>query len=80
MIPKDTETILVKAIYDLLVIALAFLCDAGISNRFLTFCICRQYQAGFGTEHLKNGIRKYRYPGKRTRPDTKRRKPLFRRT
>jgi hypothetical protein len=37
----------------------------------------RRHQGGFGTEHLKNDIREYGYPGKYMRPDTKRWKPLF---
>jgi hypothetical protein len=52
----------------------------GIFGRFLTFCIFRRHQVGIGTEHLKNDIRECFYPGKRRRPDTRRRKPLFRRT
>jgi hypothetical protein len=47
---------------DSLVTTLAFLRDAGIFGRFLTSRIFRRYQVGFGTEHLKNDIRKCRYP------------------
>jgi hypothetical protein len=54
--------------------------DADILRCFLTSCIFRRHQAGFGTEHLKNDIRECCYPGKRTRPDTTRQKPIFRRT
>jgi hypothetical protein len=50
------------------------------AGRLPTFCIFRWHQFGFGTEHLKNDNRKCRYTGKRMRPDTTRRKPLFRRT
>jgi hypothetical protein len=66
--------------YDSLVTALAFRGDGGIFSRFLTFCIFRRHQVGFGTEHLKKDFRKYRYPGKRMRPDTTRRKLRLRRT
>jgi hypothetical protein len=66
--------------YNSLVAAFAFVRDAGIYVRFLTFCICRWHQAGFGAEHIKNGIRKCCCQGKRTRPDTTRRKALFGRT
>jgi hypothetical protein len=51
------ETILTKQYYDSLVTTLAFLRDADIFGRFLTFCIFRRHQVGFGTEHLKNDIR-----------------------
>jgi hypothetical protein len=79
--PKTNETIRSKTKdYDSLVNAPAFLQDTGIVGSFLPFYIIIRRQAGLGTEHLKNDIRKYRYPGKRTRPDTTRRKPLFRRT
>jgi hypothetical protein len=64
--------------YDSLVTALEFRRDAGIFRRFLTFYTFRRHQAGFGTEHLKNDIREYRYPGKPTRPDSTRWKPFFR--
>jgi hypothetical protein len=66
--------------YDSLVIALAFLRDASIFGRFLTFRIFRRNQVGFRTKHLQNDIRECCYPGKRMRLDTTRRKPLFRRT
>jgi hypothetical protein len=62
-----------------LVTALVFLQGAGIFDRVLTFCIFGRHQVGFGTQHLKNDIRKYRYPGKCIRPDTTRRKRLLRR-
>jgi hypothetical protein len=66
--------------YDSLVTVLAFLRDADIFRRFLTFHIFRRHQAGFGTDHLKSGIRVRCYPGKRMRPDTTRLVCLFRRT
>jgi hypothetical protein len=66
--------------YDSLVTVLAFGGDADIFGCFLTFCIFRRHQAGFGAEHLKNNVRKYRYLGKSMRPDTTRWKPLSRRT
>jgi hypothetical protein len=62
------------------VTALAFLENAGIFGHFLFICIFGRHQAGFGTEDIKNDIRKYSISGKRMRPDTSRRKHLFRRT
>jgi hypothetical protein len=65
--------------YSSLVTVLAFLRDASIFGRFLlTLCIFTRHQVGFGTEHLKNDISECCYPGKRMRPDTPWRKPLFR--
>jgi hypothetical protein len=53
--------------------ALAFRRVTGIFGCFLTSCIFRRHQSEFGTQHLKNDIRKCCCPGKRVSPDTTRR-------
>jgi hypothetical protein len=47
---------------------------------YLLYLSSEDAKLGFRTEYLKNDIRECRYPGKPMRPDTTRRKALFRGT